>query len=69
MLTLEEEIKNGGAGMLLAEELAESHGFDRAKIKILAVDDSFGYGEKNKNIYSTLGIAAEDVEQEIIKLI
>lgn len=68
-VTLEEEIKNGGAGMLIAEELVSSHGFDRSKITVMAIDDNFGFSTENENIYKTLGISAEDVEKEILKLI
>ena len=69
MVTLEEEIKNGGAGMLLSEELVKNHGFARHLISIMAIDDNFGFSAENENIYKTLGISAEDVEREITKLI
>ncbi len=69
IVTLEEEIKNGGAGMLLCQELVGNHGFDAKKVRIMAVNDEFGFGVKNENIYKTLGISAEDVEREILKLI
>lgn len=69
MVTLEEEIKNGGAGMLLACELTKNHGFERSAISVLAIDDNFGFSAENENIYRTLGISAEDAEREIIKLI
>ena len=66
---LEEGIKNGGAGMILADTLSEKFGYNREKMRVVAIDDSFGYGAKNQNIYETLGISAEDVEREITKLI
>ena len=69
VITLEEEIKNGGAGMLLTEELVKNYGFDRSKISVMAVDDNFGFSTENENIYKTLGISSEDVEKEILKLI
>ena len=69
LVTLEEEIKNGGAGMLLCEQLVGNYGFDRAKITVMAVDDNFGFSQKNESIYKTLGISAEDVKKEILKLI
>ena len=66
---LEEGIKNGGAGMILADLLSEKHGFERERMRVLAIDDNFGYGAKNENIYTTLGISAEDVEREITELV
>ena len=38
-------------------------------MRVLAIDDNFGYGAKNENIYTTLGISAEDVEREITELV
>ena len=69
IIFLEEGIKNGGAGMILADTLAEKFGYNREKMRVVAIDDSFGYGAKNEDIYKTLGISAEDVEKEITKLI
>lgn len=66
---LEEGIKNGGAGMILADTLAEKFAYNREKMRVVAIDDSFGYGAKNENIYKTLGISAEDVEREITELV
>lgn len=66
---LEEGIKNGGAGMLLSEKLAENYGFERSKIEIMAIDDNFGFSVKDESIYKTLGISAEDIEKKIIELI
>ena len=55
--------------MILADTLAEKFGYNREKMRVVAIDDSFGYGAKNEDIYKTLGISAEDVEREITKLI
>lgn len=69
VITLEEEIKNGGAGMILSELLCTRHGFDRSKIKVMAVDDNFGFGRKNENICKTMGISSDCVVKNILKLI
>ena len=69
VVTLEEEIKNGGAGMLIAEKLTEKYGFDSSAVAVMAIDDNFGFGAENENIYKTLGISAEDVVKEITKLV
>lgn len=69
VVTYEEEIKNGGAGMLLSDKLCEDHGFDRAKISVMAVDDCFGFGKKGESIYETLGISSADLKKEIIRIV
>jgi 1-deoxy-D-xylulose-5-phosphate synthase len=69
IIFLEEGIKNGGAGMILADTLSSAYGYDKAKMRLLAIDDDFGYGKKNENIYTTLGISSEDVEREIKELV
>ena len=69
IVTLEEEIRNGGMGMLLKDSLAKRSEYLDNKFSIMAIDDNFGVGKKNENIYKTLGISAEDVEKEILKLI
>lgn len=66
---LEEGIRNGGAGMIISDILSEEFGYDRAKMRIVAIDDCFGYGAKDENIYTTLGISAEDAEREITELL
>ncbi len=63
---LEEEIKNGGMGMILSEEL-ESIGAIKGKEKIiLATDDSFVIRTTDEPIYKTAGIDAEAVTKAIL---
>ena len=69
VVTLEEEIKNGGAGMILSDLLCCNHGFDKAKIRVMAVDDNFGFGKKNENIYKTMRLSSDDIVKNILKLI
>ena len=69
VITLEEEIKNGGAGMIIADELCRCHGFDRSKITVMAVEDNFGFGKKGETVYETLGLSCKDIEKEILRLI
>ena len=68
IVTLEEEIRNGGMGMLLRDSLVKTGAYKETEFSIMATDD-FGYGVRNENIYQTLGISAEDVKKEILKLI
>lgn len=69
VITLEEEIKNGGAGMIIADELCRCHGFDRLRMTVMAIDDNFGFGRKGETIYETLGLSDKDIEKEILRLI
>ena len=69
IITLEEEIRNGGMGMLLRDSLIKVGTYEVNEFSIMATDDNFGYSAKDENIYKTLGISAEDVEKEILKLI
>lgn len=58
---LEEGIKNGGASMILADKLHEDERFAPAKLRILAVDDQFVFGEKGKTMPQSAHISAEDI--------
>ena len=69
VVTLEEEIKNGGAGMLIADILCKKHGFERSRITVMAVDDNFGFGKKGESIYETLGLSERHIQEEILRLI
>ncbi len=56
---LEEEIKSGGAGMNLAEELCRCHALRKERIGIVAVEDSFVTKRRaGESIYESAGIDA-----------
>lgn len=62
ILFLEEEIRSGGMGMHLADELCRVHGFSSYSMKILAVDDSFV--EKRavgQSVYDAAGLSAPHI--------
>ena len=66
IITLEEEIRNGGAGMLICDELCRNFGYSLSRFGIMAIDDNFAFGKKDEGIYDTLGISAACVEKEIL---
>ena len=52
--------------MIITKHLMDNYGFD--SFSVMATDDNFGFGAVNEDIYKTLGISAEDLEKEILKL-
>lgn len=66
IITLEEEIRNGGAGMLICDELCRHFGYSLSRFGIMAIDDNFAFGKKGEGIYDTLGISGANVEREIL---
>ena len=66
IITLEEEIRNGGAGMLIRDELGRRFGYSLSRFVIMAVDDNFAFGKKNEEIYESLGLSASCIEKEIM---
>lgn len=62
----EEGIKNGGAGMLLLEEL-KMQGFNDAKCNysISAIDDNFASPENPCDIYDYVGLSAEKLVEQM----
>ena len=69
VITLEEEIKNGGAGMILSDLLCTDYGFDRSRIRVMALDDNFGFGKKDEDIYKTAGLSSDHIVKNIIELV
>jgi len=65
VVTLEQEIRAGGMGMLLWDKLSQFPEFSARKKAILAPDDSFVAQDKDESIYKTAHISAEDVVQAI----
>ncbi len=67
IVTLEEEIKAGGFGMMLMDKLSKCYIMSNKHTDIIAVEDSFAdkYGE---DIYASLGLDANSIAQRIINL-
>ena len=66
---LEEEIRNGGAGMLLSDKMSE---FDRIRNiphAVMATDDDFAYQKSGKTMYESAGISAHHVADRIKELL
>lgn len=62
---LEEEIKAGGMGMLLSEALRELGALDGKKYSVMALENAFIRSEKNKTVYESAGLSAEDIVNRI----
>ncbi len=58
---LEEEIRNGGMGMILADNLRRLGVLDGRSYSIMALEDGFVRAAKGESIYKTAGISAEDI--------
>ena len=69
LIFLEEEIRAGGMGMLLSDELCRRGLLDGIKYSILASDDSFVIPDKNEHIYETAGVSARDILLEYVNMI
>lgn len=64
----EEGIKNGGAGMLIRDELLKQ-GFDfsACRYEIAAIDDNFASPDRLCDIYDFVGLSPEKLSQKFIK--
>ena len=64
IITLEEEIKSGGFGMMLLDKLSKFDIMNNKKTAIMAVEDTFAdkYGD---NIYKSLSIDADSIVDKI----
>lgn len=67
VITLEEEIKSGGFGMMLLDKLNQLDIMKNKKTSIIALEDTFAekYG---KNIYKSFGLDAESIANLIINI-
>lgn len=61
VLFLEEEIRAGGMGMMLCDELDRRGLLDGIRHKILALDDDFAIPERDEPIFDTAGVSAENI--------
>ncbi len=64
VLTLEEEIRNGGMGMCLFDAWKP-----KGKTHIMALDDGFAEQTVDEDIYKTVGLDAESIVKQIEKMI
>ncbi len=67
LLTLEEEIRAGGMGMLLIDELSRMERLPQ-RHAILALDGGFGNQTKNESIYRSTGLDTPHIAETIRKL-
>lgn len=69
VVTLEEEIRSGGMGMLLCDVLRSYPEFSERRISVMALDDSFAIQTKKEGIYQTAGVSAAHIVTEIRRLL
>lgn len=67
VITLEEEIKAGGFGMMLLDKLSSNFIMDNKKTAIVALEDTFAdkYG---KDIYKSFGLDAQSIANKILSI-
>ena len=63
---LEQEIRNGGMGMILSDNLRRLGVLDERTYSIIATDNAFVRSQQGESIYKTAGVSAEDI-CEILK--
>jgi 1-deoxy-D-xylulose-5-phosphate synthase len=66
---LEEEIRNGGAGMLLSDKMSKYDTVKNIPYAVMATDDDFAYQKAGQTIYESAGISARDVADRIKELL
>ena len=67
ILFLEEEIRAGGAGMLLLDALRGNEILANKEVSLLALDDSFAEQTRNESILTTAGVDALAIVKELTK--
>jgi 1-deoxy-D-xylulose-5-phosphate synthase len=65
---LEEEIRNGGAGMLLSDKMLANGALDGVEYAVMATDDDFVWQKSGKSIYESAGVSASDIVDNIRSL-
>ncbi len=66
---LEEEIRNGGAGMLLSEKLSKYERIKDIPYSVMATDDDFAYQKSGKTMYESVGLSRGDISARIRNLL
>jgi transketolase C-terminal domain/subunit len=67
IIFLEEEIRAGGMGMLISDEMARRGMLSGIETEILAVDDNFALRHAGKTMYEDAGVCAEDILKALMK--
>ena len=67
VITLEEEIKAGGFGMMLLDKLSSNSIMDNKKTAIIALEDTFA-DQYGKDIYKSFGLDAESIANKILSI-
>jgi deoxyxylulose-5-phosphate synthase len=65
---LEEEIRKGGAGMLLSDKMLANGALDGVEYAVMATDDDFVWQKSGKSIYESAGVSASDIVDNIRSL-
>lgn len=68
IIFLEEEIRAGGMGICLSDEMRRRGMLDGYMYEIMATDDSFAVQEKKENIYDTAKISAQFIVKTALEL-
>lgn len=68
IIFVEEEIKNGGFGMIMSERLSHNKTFTDIRMDILAPDDTFVIPTKGESVYDAAGVSAEYIVGKVRKL-
>ncbi|MBO5937967.1 MAG: 1-deoxy-D-xylulose-5-phosphate synthase [Clostridia bacterium] len=69
-LFLEEEVRSGGMGMNLSDQMIRRHGLATDSFEILAVDDSFvDHREIGQSVYAAAGVDSDDIEAALLRLL
>lgn len=70
LLFVEEEIRSGGMGMNLSDQMLRRHGLATDSFEILAVDDSFvEHREIGQSVYAAAGVDAEKIQEALLRLL
>ena len=69
VIYLEEEIRSGGAGMLLSDRLADFDKVRNVPYAVMATDNDFVYQKKGKTMYESAGVSKSDIVAKIKDLI
>ena len=66
---LEEEIRNGGAGMLLSDKMSKLDSIKNIPCAVMATDDDFAYQKAGETVYESAGVSAHHVADRIKELL
>ncbi len=69
IIFLEEEIRSGGMGICLSDEMRRRGLLQGYEYEIMATDDNFAVQSKNEHIYETAGVSAHHIVDTAIGLL